>query len=174
MPWIIPPSSRISAALRFATHGLLDVPLPIGILHAWMTALEIRMNDLVTRLSAEYHRLERSILGSTLLVDSRPFGVAFEKAWLTFAAWCGIGFGLSVLVFIMMVATSLVKFGLFMLSVIVGVVFNFKYSDGDLAASPEDIFAAYGPDVVVCEPEAAPQPESEPAPPTPQAGPSYG
>ncbi|KAG8723458.1 hypothetical protein FRC09_003264 [Ceratobasidium sp. 395] len=38
-------------ALRFALHAIIDVPLPTGILHAYMTALESAMNKLVERLS---------------------------------------------------------------------------------------------------------------------------
>ncbi|QRV99094.1 transmembrane protein [Ceratobasidium sp. AG-Ba] len=61
--------SRLDVALRLAPHGLVDVALPAGILHAWMTALEVEMNNLVTRLSAEYQKLEKGISGSVLLVD---------------------------------------------------------------------------------------------------------
>ncbi|KAG8774225.1 hypothetical protein FRC12_002101 [Ceratobasidium sp. 428] len=182
--------SNLSQGLRLGVHGILDVPLPIGLLHAWMTALEIRMNNLVTRLSSEYHELEHGMSGSTLLVDPyvsqivsayllllklaymrrKPFGVAFQKAWLTLAAWCGIGFVLAILLFIVVVGSPLVIFSLFMLSLVAGVVFNFKYASSDLATNPEDIFGVYAPEIIVCEPES--QPESEPVPSTPQAGPS--
>ncbi|KAG8696832.1 hypothetical protein FRC09_008240 [Ceratobasidium sp. 395] len=158
--------SNVSQGLRLGVHGILDVPLPIGLLHAWMTALEIRMNNLVTRLSSEYHKLEHGMSGSTLLADPKPFGVAFQKAWLTLAAWCGIGLVLAILV----VGSPLVIFSLFMLSLVAGVVFNFKYASSDLATNPEDIFGVYAPEIIVCEPES--QPESEPVPSTPQAGPS--
>ncbi|KAG9085666.1 hypothetical protein FS749_004242 [Ceratobasidium sp. UAMH 11750] len=41
-------------ALRLALHSLIDVPLPTGIMHAYMTALESAMNELVERLSREF------------------------------------------------------------------------------------------------------------------------
>jgi hypothetical protein len=62
------PRLVIYRALRLASHGM-DVPLPLGILHAWMTALEVRMNELVMKLSNQYHALGRSVPGSTLLLQ---------------------------------------------------------------------------------------------------------
>ncbi|KAG9074785.1 hypothetical protein FS749_013624 [Ceratobasidium sp. UAMH 11750] len=146
---------RVTQGLRAATHGIVDVPLPIGILHAWMTALEVRMNNLVTSLSTEYHRLERGVSGSTLLVEPQPFGVAFERAWLTLAAWCGVGLGMALVIFIVSVSSPWVIFGLFMAGVVVAVVFNFQYSDGDLLLNPEDMFPVHS-----SEPVSEPSPGS--------------
>ncbi|KAG8678215.1 hypothetical protein FRC08_017970 [Ceratobasidium sp. 394] len=125
-----------------AIHGIIDVPLPIGILHAWMTALEVRMNNLVTSLSTEYHRLVRGVSGSTLLVEPQPFGVAFERAWLTLAAWCGVGLGMA------LVSSPWVIFGLFMAGVVIAVVFNFQFSDGDLLLNPESMFPVHSSEPV--------------------------
>lgn len=41
-------------AMRMALHSIVDVPLPVGLLHSYMTALEGRMNDLVVRLSIQF------------------------------------------------------------------------------------------------------------------------
>lgn len=107
--------SHIMQALRLSVHGILDVPLPVGLLHAWMTALEVTMNDLVVRLSTQYHALERTVPESMLLVEPyvvsllvviviehiflpnirQPFGVAFQQAWLPLVAWCAVGATLS-------------------------------------------------------------------------------
>lgn len=130
---------RMVAGFRIAIHGAIDVPLPLGMLHAWMTALEVRMNDLVLRLSTQYHALERSTSGSTLLLDPQPFGVAFQKAWLTFAAWCGIGLALSLILFVIVIASPIVQFIFFLLFVVAAIYFNFNYSDSDLivAGTPD-------------------------------------
>jgi hypothetical protein len=63
------PLSRPIRGLLIATHGIIDVPLPVGLLHAWMTVLEVGMNNLVMRLSTQFHKLERAVPGSTLLAD---------------------------------------------------------------------------------------------------------
>ena len=41
-------------AMRMALHSIVDVSLPVGLLHSYMTALEGRMNDLVMRLSVQF------------------------------------------------------------------------------------------------------------------------
>ncbi|KAG9120959.1 hypothetical protein FRC07_003295 [Ceratobasidium sp. 392] len=114
----------ISDGLRLSVHGIFDVPFPIGILHAWMTGLEVKMNDLVTRLSTQYHRLGHGTPELALLAEQQPFGVAFEKAWLT--PW--------------------VVFGLFMISVIIAVLFNFSSSDSEFLLDPESMFPLYSSD----------------------------
>lgn len=63
------PLSISLEALRLAAHGLIDVPIPIGILHAWITVLEVRMNGLVSRLSAQYHELGNAVPESTLVAN---------------------------------------------------------------------------------------------------------
>ncbi|KAF8607114.1 hypothetical protein BDV93DRAFT_552863, partial [Ceratobasidium sp. AG-I] len=45
---------RALLALRTALHAIVDVPLLVGLLHSYMTALEGRMNDLVVRLSVQF------------------------------------------------------------------------------------------------------------------------
>ncbi|KAG8735303.1 hypothetical protein FRC10_010753 [Ceratobasidium sp. 414] len=148
--------SRVTQGLRLATHGIIDVPLPIGILHTWMTTLEVRMNGLVTRLSTEYHSLERGVSGSTLLVEPQPFGVASERVWLTLAAWCGIGLGMA----LPLVSNPWVVFGLFMTGVVIAVAFNLQYSDGDLLLNPENMFPVY-PSEPISEPIPEPAPSSQ-------------
>ena len=63
------PLSVALESLRLAAHGLIDVAIPIGILHACITVLEVKMNDLVSKLSVRYHELENGVPGSTLLAD---------------------------------------------------------------------------------------------------------
>ncbi|KDN42032.1 hypothetical protein RSAG8_07077, partial [Rhizoctonia solani AG-8 WAC10335] len=156
-----PPNMGLSRAFRLALHGM-DVPLPLGLLHAWMTSLEVRMNDLVVRLSNQYYALGRSVPESTLLLQPEPFGVAFVKAWRTFAAWFGIGFVFSLIMFFLSFGNSLFFFIFFMISAVAAVIYNFAYSDtsGVLVLDFEDIEAwpAQGscPEVTVCEPESTP------------------
>jgi hypothetical protein len=45
---------RVIIAFRFALHSIIDVPLPVGVMHAYMTALEGHMNNLVARLSVQF------------------------------------------------------------------------------------------------------------------------
>lgn len=45
---------RWISALRYSLHSILDAPLPVGLMHSYMTALEQRMNELVVRLSAQF------------------------------------------------------------------------------------------------------------------------
>ena len=39
---------------RYAFHTIFDLPLPIGLIHAYMTSLEIAANRIVTNLSAQF------------------------------------------------------------------------------------------------------------------------
>ncbi|KAF8607081.1 hypothetical protein BDV93DRAFT_519990 [Ceratobasidium sp. AG-I] len=98
------------------------------------------MNDLVTRLSTQYHELGRAVPGSVLLAEPQPFGVAFQQARTTFAAWCGVGALLSLILFICAVAPPMVLFAMFLVCTVVGIIFNFMYSDTGLAIGSEDVF----------------------------------
>ena len=42
------------SAFRYSLHSIIDVPLPVGLMHAYMTALEEEMNSLVVRLSLRF------------------------------------------------------------------------------------------------------------------------
>ncbi|CAE6409834.1 hypothetical protein ACGC1H_006491 [Rhizoctonia solani] len=154
-------SMAVSRALRLALHGL-DVPLPLGLLHAWMTSLEVRMNDLVVRLSTQYHALGRSLPESTLLLQPEPFGVAFGKAWWIFVAWFGLGIVLSFIMFFLSLGNRLVFFIFFIVILVVAMVYNFAYSDtsGLIVLGSEDIEAwptqGMCPEVSICEPESTP------------------
>lgn len=48
-------------AFRTAVHAIVDGPLPIGLIHAYMTSLENEMNDVVARLLTQFS--ETSPLG---------------------------------------------------------------------------------------------------------------
>lgn len=41
-------------AFRTAIHAIVDAPLPIGIMHAYMTSLEDEMNNVVVRLLTQF------------------------------------------------------------------------------------------------------------------------
>lgn len=47
-------SCKLYNAFRTAIHAVVDGTLPIGLLHAYMTSLEERMNELVVRLSTQF------------------------------------------------------------------------------------------------------------------------
>ncbi|KAF8597579.1 hypothetical protein BDV93DRAFT_527353 [Ceratobasidium sp. AG-I] len=84
--------SPIIDALRISAHAIIDIPLPVGFLHTWMTSLEVRINDLVLRIATGYRELlARENPDCGLLGDRQPFGVPFAKPWYAFAAWCIIG-----------------------------------------------------------------------------------
>lgn len=46
--------SRATMAIVYAMHSLLDAPLPVGMMHAYMTTLEVAMNKLVVDLSSQF------------------------------------------------------------------------------------------------------------------------
>ncbi|CAE6496420.1 unnamed protein product [Rhizoctonia solani] len=152
------PRMVVYRALRLSLHGM-DVPLPLALLHTWMTALEVRMNDLVVRLSTQYHALGRSLPGSTLLLQPEPFGVAFSRAWWTFAAWFSIGCALSLIIFFISLGNRFVIFIFFIISVVAAIVYNFTYSDtsGYISLDSEDLEAwptqGASCEVTVCESE---------------------
>ncbi|KAJ1301310.1 hypothetical protein OPQ81_003712 [Rhizoctonia solani] len=154
------PQMVVYRALRLAIHGI-DVPLPLGLLHMWMTSLEVRMNDLVMRLSTQYHALGRSLPGSTLLLQPEPFGVPFGKAWWVFVAWFGVGCVLSLVLFFISLGNGLVIFIFFMISVVVAVVGNCVYPDtgGLISLDSEDVEAwptqAASSEVTICVPETS-------------------
>ena len=47
-------------AFRTAMHPIFDGPLPIGVIHAYMTSLEEEMNDLIVRLLTQFLEIQRS------------------------------------------------------------------------------------------------------------------
>ncbi|QRV75830.1 transmembrane protein [Ceratobasidium sp. AG-Ba] len=149
----VPEGMAVSAPAgqHLAWHGFTDVPLPVGILHTWMTALELRMNDLVARLFKEYKRLEQDLPGSGLIEGIEPFGVPFQRAWPVFAVWCGVGVVIVVGLFVVQLANPWVNFGFFMAFLIGCVVYNFTSSDGDPLTLADDIFSI--PDLQIIPPE---------------------
>ena len=48
-------------AFRYSLHSIADVPLPVGLMHAYMTALEEEMNNLVVRLSVRFLNAENPV-----------------------------------------------------------------------------------------------------------------
>ncbi|KAF8598767.1 hypothetical protein BDV93DRAFT_526576 [Ceratobasidium sp. AG-I] len=129
-------------ALRLAAHGLIDLAIPIGMLHACITVLEVRLNDLVSKLSIRYHGLENPVPGSTLLADSKPFGLAFQRAWLTFAAWCAVGTGVSLVVFVTIIASPMLRFGLFLAFAVAGIAFNLKFGGSGFLFDLDGVFVS--------------------------------
>ncbi|KAG8736614.1 hypothetical protein FRC10_009131, partial [Ceratobasidium sp. 414] len=77
-------------ALRLALHSLIDVPLPIGIMHAYTSSLESSMNKLVERLSREFLGTRED---SNVAPLEEPFGLLCDGAWNTLSAWCALGGG---------------------------------------------------------------------------------
>lgn len=59
--WIVAP--RELQALRYSLHSVVDVPLPVGLVHAYMTALETQMNVLVVRLSLQFLGVQQTTHG---------------------------------------------------------------------------------------------------------------
>lgn len=61
-----PSSSRMFSAFKSAMHAVLDVPFPIGLMHAYMTSLEVSMNKLIVNLSVQFSTIQ----GATVVPES--------------------------------------------------------------------------------------------------------
>ncbi|KAG8703798.1 hypothetical protein FRC09_003936 [Ceratobasidium sp. 395] len=135
------PAPEGLASLRTALHALIDVPLPIGMIHAYLTSLELSMNGLVGRLSREFFQAQESEGSAVEPPIREPFELFCSNPWSTLAGWCALGVGIGFLVFVAM----LVKYGLMIMFFIVlcmGVFFNFKFSDDSILLTDDhDLFA---------------------------------
>ncbi|KAG9080021.1 hypothetical protein FRC06_007170, partial [Ceratobasidium sp. 370] len=117
-------------ALRLALHSLIDVPLPVGIMHAYTTSLESSMNKLVERLSREFLGTRED---SNIAPLEEPFGLLCDGAWSTLAAWCALGGGIALLMFTSLLVIRYGMLVLFFIMLFVCVWFNLKFgnsSDG--------------------------------------------
>ncbi|KAF8607113.1 hypothetical protein BDV93DRAFT_603777 [Ceratobasidium sp. AG-I] len=116
---------RPLSAFLHSLHSIVDVPLPVGLMHAYMTALEQEMNDLVVRLSVRFldaaHPAREGAPGAT-----PPFETLINGAWTTLLAWCALGIGFAIFFFF----AFWFKYGpliSFILILIMGLWFNFKF-----------------------------------------------
>ncbi|KAG8715933.1 hypothetical protein FRC08_010017 [Ceratobasidium sp. 394] len=114
------------AALRFALHSIIDVPLPIGIMHAYTASLELSMSKLVERLSGVFLGTRED--GNVMPLEE-PFGLFSDGAWNILAAWCALGGGFAVLIFISLLV---IRYGMLILFIVMlfGCVwFNLKFGN---------------------------------------------
>lgn len=58
---------KFFTVLRYSLHTILDAPLPVGLMHSYMTALEERMNKLVVRLSGQFLVVDESTRSGSAL-----------------------------------------------------------------------------------------------------------
>ncbi|KAF8593348.1 hypothetical protein BDV93DRAFT_529903 [Ceratobasidium sp. AG-I] len=129
-------------AMRMALHSIVDVPLPVGLLHSYMTALEGRMNDLIMRLSVQFLGDDAQARREGPPLPTQPFGALIDGAWSTLIAWCLLGAGFSAFLFLSLLA----RYGtliLFAMILVVGVWFNFEFGDSrvGLDEGVDEIFA---------------------------------
>ncbi|KAJ1311893.1 hypothetical protein OPQ81_010353 [Rhizoctonia solani] len=144
---------RLMRAVVYALHSILDVPLPIGIIHSYMTSLEVQVNRLVVNISTQFFRIRNAHTGTVPASTSKkPFEVIVDDAWLVLIGWVVLGGTGGVLIFI---ATA-VDYGIlavFILFLVVGIWFNIKFgSDGPaqvILGQDEDLERLFGPPPVI-------------------------
>ncbi|QRV85044.1 transmembrane protein [Ceratobasidium sp. AG-Ba] len=115
-------------ALKLAVHGLVDVPLPVGIMHAYMSSIESVMNGLVGRLSAEFLGLRESQSEDAEPL-SEPFGLFCNGGWGTLAGWCALGCAFMFVIFASLLGGQYGLLTLFVIILCIGVWFNLKFGD---------------------------------------------
>ncbi|CAE6478098.1 unnamed protein product [Rhizoctonia solani] len=145
--------NRLLRSVMYALHSILDVPLPIGIIHCYMTSLELQINRLVVDISTQFFRIRSAPTEPMPETMSRkPFEVIVDDAWLVLMGWIVLG-GLSAVLLFLATAVDYGILGVFICVLIGGVWFNFKFgSDGalDLDGNLDNVF---GPPPVVEVPE---------------------
>ncbi|CAE6456185.1 unnamed protein product [Rhizoctonia solani] len=123
--------NKLLRSVVYALHSILDVPLPIGIIHSYMNSLEVQINKLVVNISTQFFRIRSSRAEPVPeSVSNQPFSVVVDDAWLVLIGWVVLGSTGAVLMFL---ATA-VEYGIlavFLCVLVIGVWFNFKFgSDG--------------------------------------------
>ncbi|CAE6424747.1 unnamed protein product [Rhizoctonia solani] len=145
--------NKLLRAVDYALHSILDVPLPIGLIHSYMTSLEVQVNRLVVNISTQFFRIRSAPMEPLPpSVSRKPFLVVVEDAWLVLIAWVVLGGTCSVLVF---VATA-IEYGIlavFICLLVVGVWFNLKFgNDGPVdivLGHDERMESLFGPPPVI-------------------------
>ncbi|KDN40386.1 hypothetical protein RSAG8_08149, partial [Rhizoctonia solani AG-8 WAC10335] len=145
--------NKMLRAVDYALHSILDVPLPIGLIHSYMTSLEVQTNRLVVNISTQFFRIRNTHTEPVpSSVSNKPFAVLVDDAWLVLIGWIILGGTCSVLVFL---ATAIEYgiLGVFICLLIVGVWFNLKFgNDGPadiVLGHDERIESLFGPPPVI-------------------------
>ncbi|KAG8743293.1 hypothetical protein FRC10_012256 [Ceratobasidium sp. 414] len=76
-------------ALRLMLHIMLDLPFPVGLLHAWLSAKELQIVGLVRRVSARFLN-DGSDVGDDGTTVKTWIGT-FSRPWFNFAVSVGVG-----------------------------------------------------------------------------------
>jgi hypothetical protein len=58
-------ATKLVQGLRYSLHSILDVPLPVGLVHTYLNSLENSMNTTVMKLSAQFMTARNMGLGYT-------------------------------------------------------------------------------------------------------------
>ncbi|KAF8597578.1 hypothetical protein BDV93DRAFT_547870 [Ceratobasidium sp. AG-I] len=130
-------------SLRISAHAIIDIPLPVGLLHAWITSLEVRMNDLVLRIATEYQGIlaredpERALLG-----DQQPFGVPSTEPWHVLAVWYILAVTYTLVPFLVLALKTTGFLITFFTMLAFAIAFNIKFFGNDIL---EDPFAVDSP-----------------------------
>lgn len=129
-------SHRWIRALGHAVHSVLNVPVPVGAMHVYMTSLEVEMNKLVVNISTQFLTTGTSKANSES-TPSQPFGVMFDSVWAALAVWWVIGCMFAICVFV----SAAFEYGslvTFCVLLVLGVWFNFKFSDNWTGMSSDE------------------------------------
>ncbi|KAG9100186.1 hypothetical protein FRC06_004461 [Ceratobasidium sp. 370] len=116
--------SRVIISFRFALHSIIDVPLPLGVVHAYMTALEQKMSRLVDALAAQFLSAEAALN----LSNAPSPEVLIDGPWATLAVWFIMGLVIALLLFVA-VLFKYGAFGVFLLLLPICIWVNFKLGD---------------------------------------------
>ncbi|KDN34512.1 hypothetical protein RSAG8_12385, partial [Rhizoctonia solani AG-8 WAC10335] len=118
--------ARAMHGMRYALHFGFDVPIPVGLIHAYMNSLETSANTIVINLSTQF--LTAHAGDPNPILQSPPFGVMFDSSWLVLATWWILGCvtGLSMFV---VTAVEYGGFAVFVLMLVLCVWFNLRFGD---------------------------------------------
>ncbi|CAE6365704.1 unnamed protein product [Rhizoctonia solani] len=125
--------TRWVSAVGYAIHSVLDVPLPIGIIHSYMTSIEVQINRLVVNISTQFFRIRNPRTEPVPTSTSRkPFATVVDDAWLVLIGWLVLGGSCGILLFI----SAAIEYGVlavFIGLLIVAIWFNFKFGSNGAA-----------------------------------------
>ncbi|CAE6337885.1 unnamed protein product [Rhizoctonia solani] len=126
------------SALRLVLHLILDLPFPVGLLHTWLSSLELGMGALVKRVPARYlnETFEPSKDGTTV---KTWFGT-FSRPWFNFITGSSLGCVAGLALFLgILLGQGVIAILLFVLCIMFGVNYLLPaLDDGEPASEQPD------------------------------------
>ncbi|GAB1520310.1 hypothetical protein RhiTH_003384 [Rhizoctonia solani] len=146
------------SALRLMLHLVLDLPFPVGLLHTWLSSLELSMGTLVKRVSTRY--LNESFESGENERTVKTWLGTFSRPWFNFIVGSCLGCVAGLALFLgILLGHGVIAILLFILCVMFGVNYLLPALDDSEPASeqPDDGLPLVDrPSPAVCSSEPGP------------------